>query len=229
MEPRGSSKEWILNIAFNRWQYNRPRYVGKLSESIRECAPRTLEEWERYYFEKVRPTQKMLADTMEEHLNEIGRRLYVKISEQLRAEIEAITEEDCIQYVYEVVIKRTFEGYLREKKTVYEQLETLLQVKMEPAPDEWDRKYNIDFYIKVGERYIGIQIKPVSYAQLPEAHKWHEWMAESHRRFEKQVGGRVFIVFSIKKDNTRQIANPEVVDAIREEIARLRREQGLSE
>jgi hypothetical protein len=191
--------------------------------------PRTLEEWERYYFEKVRPTQKMLADTMEEHLNEIGRRLYVKISEQLRAEIEAITEEDCIQYVYEVVIKRTFEGYLREKKTVYEQLETLLQVKMEPAPDEWDRKYNIDFYIKVGERYIGIQIKPVSYAQLPEAHKWHEWMAESHRRFEKQVGGRVFIVFSIKKDNTRQIANPEVVDAIREEIARLRREQGLSE
>ncbi|MCX7687914.1 MAG: MjaI family restriction endonuclease [Fimbriimonadales bacterium] len=229
MEPRGSSKEWILNIAFNRWQYNRPRYVGKLSESIRECAPRTLEEWERYYFEKVRPTQKMLADTREEHLNEIGRRLYVKISEQLRAEIEAITEEDCIQYVYEVVIKRTFEGYLREKKTVYEQLETLLQVKMEPAPDEWDRKYNIDFYIKVGERYIGIQIKPVSYAQLPEAHKWHEWMAESHRRFEKQVGGRVFIVFSIKKDNTRQIANPEVVDAIREEIARLRREQGLSE
>ncbi|CUU06142.1 MjaI restriction endonuclease [Armatimonadetes bacterium GBS] len=229
MEPRGSSKEWILNIAFNRWQYNRPHYVGKLSESIRECAPRTLEEWERYYFEKVRPTQKMLADTMEEHLNEIGRRLYVKISEQLRAEIEAITEEDCIQYVYEVVIKRTFEGYLREKKTVYEQLETLLQVKMEPAPDEWDRKYNIDFYIKVGERYIGIQIKPVSYAQLPEAHKWHEWMAESHRRFEKQVGGRVFIVFSIKKDNTRQIANPEVVDAIREEIARLRREQGLSE
>ncbi len=209
MAPRGSSKEWILNIAFNRWQYNRPRYVGKLAESIRECAPRTLKEWERYYFEKVRPTQGMLADTMEEHLNEIGRRLYTKISEQLRAEIEAITEEDCIRYVYEVVIKRTFEGYLSEKKTVYEQLEALLQVKMEPAPDEWDRKYNIDFYVTVGERYIGIQIKPVSYAQLPEAHKWHEWMAESHRRFEQQMGGRAFIVFSTKKIIPNKLPTPK--------------------
>ncbi len=26
------AKEWVLNIAFNRWQFNRPRYVGKLSE-----------------------------------------------------------------------------------------------------------------------------------------------------------------------------------------------------
>ncbi len=41
---KGSSKEWILNIAFNRWQFNRPRYVGKLSEAIRACAPRTVEE-----------------------------------------------------------------------------------------------------------------------------------------------------------------------------------------
>jgi hypothetical protein len=41
-------KEWALNIAFNRWQFNRPRYVGRLSESIRACAPRTLEDWERY-------------------------------------------------------------------------------------------------------------------------------------------------------------------------------------
>jgi hypothetical protein len=46
-----SSKEWVLNIAFNRWQFNRPRYVGRLSESIRACAPRTLEDWERYTLE----------------------------------------------------------------------------------------------------------------------------------------------------------------------------------
>ncbi len=38
---KGSAKEWVLNFAFNRWQCNRPRYVGKLAEAIRACAPRS--------------------------------------------------------------------------------------------------------------------------------------------------------------------------------------------
>ncbi len=166
---------------------------------------------------------------MEEHLQEIGRRLYAKISEQLRAEIDQITEEDCISYVHDVVIRRTFEGYLTEKKTVYEQLESLLQFKLIPSPDEWDRKYNIDFYIEIDGKYIGIQIKPTSYEHTPEPHRWREWMQESHRRFEKEQGGRVFIVFSVKRDNTKQIANPEVVNEIKQEIERLRQEQAGSE
>jgi hypothetical protein len=44
-----------------------------------------------------------------------------------------------------VVIRRTFEGYVTEKKTIYEQLEERLGVKILPAPDEWDRRYNVDF------------------------------------------------------------------------------------
>lgn len=94
-------KEWILNIAFNRWQFNRPRYVGKLSEAIRQCAPRTLDEWRTYYLEKVLPEGgSLLGSTMEEHLNDIGRRLFVKISEQMWAEIGAISEEDCVLDTY---------------------------------------------------------------------------------------------------------------------------------
>lgn len=85
------SKEWVLNIAFNRWQFNRPKYVGKLAEAIRECAPKTLEEWERWYYERVRPEGEMLGRDMREHLEEVAGRLYAKISEQLRAEIETIT------------------------------------------------------------------------------------------------------------------------------------------
>ncbi len=211
-----SAKEWVLNIAFNRWQFNRPRYVGKLSEAIRACAPRTLEEWEAYYLKRVSPEGEMLGDTMETHLEEVGRRLYVKISEQLRAEIDAITEEDCIRYVREVVIHRTFEGYQTEKRTVYEQLEQQLGVKLEPAPDEWDRAYNIDFYIRLDKGVIGIQIKPVTYAQTPEIHKWREWMREAHQRFEDEHGGRVFIVFSVKKGDAKVIANPEVIEEIRD-------------
>ena len=196
------AKEWILNIAFNRWQFNRPRYVGRLSEAIRACAPHSLEEWERYYYEQVPqkhvPSKwEMLGNTMEEHLQQVGLRLYAKISEQLRAEVEAITEEDCVRYVREVVVKRTYEGYVREKQTIYEQLEERLGVSLLPAPDEWDRRYNVDFYIPVGEKAIGIQIKPITYRQMPEAHKWEAWMRASHERFEREHGGKVFIVYSV--------------------------------
>ncbi len=33
-KQKREAKEWVLNIAFNRWQLNRPRYVGKLSAHI---------------------------------------------------------------------------------------------------------------------------------------------------------------------------------------------------
>jgi hypothetical protein len=76
----------------------------------------------------------MFGKDMFEHLSEIGRRLYAKISEQLKAEVEAITEDDCIAYVREVVINRTYEGYITEKRTVYEQLEQVLGIRLCPAP-----------------------------------------------------------------------------------------------
>ncbi|MCS6923676.1 MAG: MjaI family restriction endonuclease [Fimbriimonadales bacterium] len=128
-------------------------------------------------------------------------------------------------YVREVVLDRTFAGYQTEKRTVYEQLEELLGTKLEPAPDEWDRAYNVDFYISVGKAKIGIQIKPTTYEQTPEPHKWHRWMQESHQRFEQEQGGRAFIVFSVKQGDKKVIANPEVVDEIKAEIERIQRVQ----
>ncbi len=221
------AKEWILNIAFNRWQFNRPRYVGRLSEAIRTCDPNSLEDWERYYLEKVPyrhvPSNwKMLGKDMKEHLREVGLRLYAKISEQLKAEVSAITEEDCIKYVREVVIQRTYAGYVREKETIYSQLEQRLGTSLYPAPDDWDRRYHVDFYIPVGERAIGIQIKPITYKQVPEAYNWHEWMKEAHNRFLQEQGDKVFIVFSVKEGNTKKILNEEaLIQEIRQEIARL--------
>jgi hypothetical protein len=217
------AKEWVLNIALNRWQFNRPRYVGKLSEAIRKRAPKTLEEWEQYYLNQTSlpGIKQKFGETMEKHLQEVGRQLYAKISEQLRAEIDDITEEDCIHYVREVVINRTYEGYQTEKRIV-EQLESQLGVKLEPAPDEWDRIYQVDFYIPVGEKAIGIQIKPTTYKQTPESHKWRERMQKSHERFKKDQGGQVFIVFSVKKGKAKKIANHEIVDEIKQEIERLK-------
>jgi hypothetical protein len=60
------------------------------------------------------------------------------------------------------------------------QLQKLLRVEIKPAPDKWDRLYNVDFYIEVSNKYIGIQIKPISYEQTPEIYKWKEWLSKTH-------------------------------------------------
>ena len=86
-----------------------------------------------------------------------------------------------------------------------------------------DRLYNVDFYIQIGKKYIGLQIKPITYKQTPEIYKWREWLSKTHEKFEKDNGGKVFIVFSIKKDNKKEIYNLEVIDEIRKEIQRLRK------
>lgn len=44
------AKEWILNSAMNRFQLNFKRNVGSVSEEIRKCAPKKIEEWNAYYF-----------------------------------------------------------------------------------------------------------------------------------------------------------------------------------
>jgi len=58
--------------------------------------------------------------------------------EVIQAEIEEVTEEDCFQYIYNLVINRTFDGYQTEIKTIYGKLQRDLGVKIEPAPDECD-------------------------------------------------------------------------------------------
>ena len=44
--------------------------------------------------------------------------LYVKITEVCQAEIESIEEEDCIIFLINLVINRTFDGYQSEIQTI---------------------------------------------------------------------------------------------------------------
>jgi hypothetical protein len=150
-------KEWILNQANMRWGLTKKTRVGPVSELIRKCSSKSIKEWESYYFKNVYSKQ---------HLEELGRRLYIKITEVCQAEIESIEEEDCINFITNLVINRTYDGYQSEIQTIYGQLEEALGIIIEPAPDEWDRGYNVDFFIKVKDQYIGLQIKPAGYAYI---------------------------------------------------------------
>jgi len=217
------SKEWILNIATNRWGLNKKNSVGPTSQWIRECSPKTVEEWREFYFAKLADLvqEKGMPLSAQAYLEDLGRKLYVKITEVIEAEIREVTEEDCIQYIHELVINRTYNGYLTEIETIYDRLQRELNIEIKPAPDKWDRLYNVDFYIPIGKKYLGLQIKPITYEQTPEVYRWKEWLIKTHQKFEKDYGGKVFIIFSIKQDNRKEIYNPEVIEEIRKEIRKL--------
>ncbi|BDC35782.1 MAG: MjaI family restriction endonuclease [Candidatus Methanoliparum thermophilum] len=209
------AKEWILNQANMRWGLTKKNKVGPVSELIRKCSPKSLKDWERYYYNNVYPKQ---------HLEELGRRLYIKITEVCQAEIESITEEDCIDFITNLVIGRTYDGYQSEIQTIYGQLQEALGVKVEPAPDEWDRGYNVDFFIKVREKYIGLQIKPAGYAYITQIINELKFQKKTHEKFTAKYGGKVFYVISVKEGKKKIIYNPEVIEEIRKEIKRLEKE-----
>jgi len=207
-------KEWILNSANMRWGLNRKKQVGAVAEEIRKCSPNNKGDWEKYYYKNVYPKS---------HLIELGKKLYVKITEVVRAEIDDITEEDCIDFVINLIINRTYDGYVSEKDTIYGQLQDILGIKIEPAPDDWDRGYNVDFFIKIKDKYIGLQIKPVGFEYMTQIINERTQQKSTHIKFTKKYGGKVFYIFSIKDEKTKNkiIANKDVIDEIKQEIKRL--------
>lgn len=207
------AKEWILNSAMNRFQLNFKRNVGAVSDEIRKCSPKTIDDWDNYYFKNVHDKN---------HIESLGRRLYIKITEVISAEVEEITEEDCINYMFNLVINRTFDGYMTEIKTIYGQLQQFLDCKIEPAPDKWDRLFNVDFFIKVNNQFIGLQIKPVNdVSHIPQIYKERTLQENTHKQFKEKYGGSVFYIFSIKSGNKKVIQNIEIVEDIKSEINRL--------
>lgn len=212
-------REALLNYGMNHWGLNKTASVGPTSELIRTCSPKSFDDWEIYYFDNARQKKKNGIKITREYIKEVGRKMYVKLSEVVQNELESITEEECIDYSYNLVLNRTYEGYQSEIQTIYGQLQQALRIKVEPAPDQWDRGYNVDFFIQVKDKYIGLQIKPITFKHTFENYKWKEMQETTHSKFQKKFGGRVITVFSVKK----VIHNPEVIEEIRKEIERLKK------
>lgn len=208
-------KEWILNQANMRWGLTKKNKVGPVSELIRKCSPKSSKEWEEYYYQKV---------YSKDHLEQLGQKLYIKITEVCQAEIENIAEQDCIDFVVNLVINRTYDGYQSEIQTIYGQLQEALGVKVEPAPDEWDRGYNVDFFIKVKDKYIGLQIKPAGYAYITQIINELEFQKKTHEKFTTKYGGKVFYIISVKEGKKKIIYNYDIIGEIKKEIERLKKE-----
>lgn len=215
-------KEHVLNYACQLYQLSRPAKVGAVMALIRECQPNSFEEWETWYFENAYTSTKIPQKLSKDSLTELGERLYSKITNFVIPEWEdafrELTLQDCIDYVYNLTINRTYDGYIREKSVVNDGLAKIFpSVEFEESDPELDHAGDIDYVAKVGRKAFGIQIKPVTANANFGGYSLSERMKASFEDFTEKYGGKVFIVYSLKGE----IANKEVIDHIREEIRRL--------
>jgi uncharacterized protein YciU (UPF0263 family) len=132
------------------------------------------------------------------HIRDLSEKFYVKLFEVAQNETNSIQEEECMDFAYDLALSMTYGQYRPEIKTIYGQLESVLGVKIEPAPDEWDRTFNVDFYIEVLKKFIGLQIKPISSGQALNQYQWIKMHEVNHEKFKNKFGGQVFFVYSIK-------------------------------
>lgn len=215
-------KEKVLNYATQTYQLSRPNKVGAVMALIRECQPKTIEEWEKWYFENATTEGKAKSKITKETLEELGERLYVKIKEVVIPEwteaFNQLTLQDCIDYIYNLTINRTFDGFIREKSVIEDNLAKIFpNVRFEESDPELDHAGDIDYLGWVGDKAFGIQIKPVTAKANFGNYSATERMKASFDDFTKKLGGKVFIVFSIDD----KIKNEEVIEEIAEEIKRL--------
>jgi hypothetical protein len=215
-------KEKVLNYACQTYQFSRPNKVGTVMALIRECQPKTFEDWEKWYFENAKTDGKTPTKITKESLDELGERLYVKIKEIVIPEwteaFSQLTLQDCVDYIFNLTINRTYEGFIREKSVIEDNLaKAFPNVKFEESDPELDHAGDIDYLGWVGKKAFGIQIKPVTDQANFGNYSATERMRASFDEFTKKFGGHVFIIFSIDD----KIKNEEVVGQIAEEIKRL--------
>lgn len=217
-------KEKVLNYACQTYQLSRPNKVGAVMALIRECQPSSIEEWEKWYFEKAYTDGKSPVKVTKDVLQELGERLHVKITEIVIPEwqeaFRSLTLQDCVDYISNLTIERTYDGFIREKSVVTDTIaKKFPEVKFKESDPELDHAGDIDYLGYVGPKAFGIQIKPVTAKANFGNYSATERMKASFRDFETKYGGKVFVIFSIDDE----IKNMEVIEAIEKEIARLRK------
>jgi len=212
-------KEHVLNYTAQRYGLTRPNKVGPVMELIRKCQPKTIEDWEKYYWENAYTKKADSEKVDKELIEELGKRLYEKINAVVIPEwskaFEEITEEDCIDYIVDVTIRRTFNGFYREKSVVFDNLaKEFPELVFEESDSDLDHAGDIDYIAKVPGTYktIGLQIKPITANIAFSGYSVSERMKKNFTFFEEAYQGKAFVVFSEKE----KIVNKEVVDQIRQ-------------
>ncbi len=161
-------------------------------------------------------------------IEDLGERLYIRIKEIVIPEwTEAFTQltlQDCIDYIFNLTINRTYDGFIREKSVVEDNLaKRFPEVRFEESDPALDHAGDIDYLGWVGNSAFGIQIKPLTTNANFGNYSASERMRGSFASFSTKYGGNVFIVISVDD----KIKNIEVIDQIAIEIEHFKKLQSM--
>lgn len=167
--------------------------------------------------------EKLIAEILKNNntiFNKFAENLYYLIIENSDSSINnQLTKQDCIDYIYNLTINRTYDGYIREKTVVEDNLtKEFPEVRFEESEPELDHAGDIDFLGFVGDYAFGLQIKPVTSQSNFGNYSPSDRMKASFREFSERFKGKVFIIYSISE----KIQNLEVIEEIKNEIQRLK-------
>lgn len=163
-----------------------------------------------------------------ETLDVLGEILYAKITEVVIPEwtsaFNDLTLQDCKDYIYQVTVVRTYDGFLLEKSIVNDGLAKLFpEIEFEESDPELDHAGDVDYLGKVGDKAFGIQIKPVTANANFGNYKISERMSASFQEFENKYEGKVFVIFSERVGDRKVIKNAGIIEDIKNEIDRLKK------
>jgi len=209
------AKKSHLNSIANRFQLQRPRKVGDMQAEISRAMPMQLSEWENYYYSNVKP---------QVEIESLGKTLFEKIHSKVIPELEAITEEECIDYLKHLVIDDTFKGYRTRFEILEKELYTKTGIRfnfMPDHPEDWRFKtYKIEYYNynKELDVLLGIKVCPYSMkvSQDPNIIRTLDEIKHVHKIEEDRNAGHFFILFYKGNNKEYKIMNPEIFNEIKE-------------
>lgn len=211
--------EHILNYTTQRWQLTRPSKVGAVMELIRKCQPKNFETWVKYYWENAQTKSKPSIKINKKIHNELANKLFKKIQivkKEFLSAFDKINLEICKDYISNVTLNRTYNGYNLEKFVIYKNLVDIFpKIKFEESDSNLDQSGDIDFIGKVENKNmtIGIQIKPITTQNNFGNYNIEDRMKKNFKKFEKKYKGKVYIIYSTNKE----IVNKKIINIIKKD------------
>ncbi|PAU93441.1 restriction endonuclease [Aliifodinibius salipaludis] len=135
----------LMNLANQNSQATRPKYVGQMTELIKEFDGNSLEEWRKWYNQKH-------PDAIDKATQKIA-----EMIDKLSEAMQQIDEEMIRAWVEELIIANTYSG-LNFQEAILKKIAESKNKPFSPATPQ-DESKGIDGYI--GDKPISI--KPTSY------------------------------------------------------------------
>ena len=213
------SKQSHLNAATNRFGLNKKKRVGDLNEAITIASPFSEKDWEDFYFRNIHSHG---------DLETLGRELFSRVTDTILPEVQSISESDCISYIRDLVITKTYEG----RKARYEIFHSILLTETgkdfkflpdeaDKNPEDWRPKsFQIDYYCEGNGAVPFIGIKACPHSMLLSGDlfvvKARDEIAQTHQEWEDKGFGRLFVLYFNATRSGTTIANPEALEEIRQ-------------